>query len=80
MDATERMVFEILHELTAIPVERIQAQHKLVSDLGMDSVRSMEMLGMLEEKTGIQMDLEAAMAVEDVASVIELVRVAHAAR
>ncbi len=80
MDATEALVKSILHELTAIPVERIDAGHKLVGDLGMDSVRSMELLGMIEEKTGIQMDLEAAMAVDDVASVIELVRVAHAAR
>lgn len=66
LDAT---LMKILHELTAVPTSEIRPEHLLQADLGMDSVASMELVSMLSEELGIDVDIEQAMDVQDVAGV-----------
>lgn len=68
------VILQILHELTAIPVDRIRPEHSLGADLGMDSVRSMELVGMLEERLEIEIDLDVAMDADTVRAIGDLVR------
>ncbi len=68
----EQSITAILSDLTAIPAERIQATDRLRGDLGMDSVASMELLGMLDEEFGVEVDLEDTLGVDTVAEVFAL--------
>jgi acyl carrier protein len=68
----EMVILRILSDLTAIPPEEILPEHHLTVDLGMDSVASMELIGMLDETFGIEIELEEAMEIETVAAVLEL--------
>jgi acyl carrier protein len=70
----DTVILQILHELTAIPIEKIRPEHHLGADLGMDSVRSMELIGMLEERLGIEIDLDVAMDADTVEAIGALVR------
>lgn len=68
----EQRINRILTELTAIPAERISPTDRLREDLGMDSVSRMELVSMLAEEFDIDIELEEAVAVEDVGSIYVL--------
>lgn len=74
------ILIRILHELTAVPPEEIRPEHLLQADLGMDSVASMELVSMLSEELDIDVEIEDAMDVQDVAGVKALAEryLAHA--
>lgn len=75
----EPLILQMLSEVTAIPAQEIRPEHTLGGDLGMDSVASMELLAMLDERFGIELELEDAEHITDVRSVLALAkqRVAH---
>ncbi len=64
----------ILSEVTAVPACDIKETDMLMADLGMDSVASMELLGMLDEEFGVEVELEEAQALDRVGSILDLVR------
>lgn len=68
----EARINRILSELTAIPSDRIRQADRLREDLGMDSVSRMELVSMLAEEFDIDIELEEAVAVEDVGSIYVL--------
>lgn len=68
----EDRIRAILSDLTAIPASKIGAEDRLRGDLGMDSVASMELLGMLDEEFGVEVDLEDTLGVDTVAEVFAL--------
>jgi acyl carrier protein len=78
-DPFEQRIFAILSAVTAIPSEQIRPEHTLAGDLGMDSVASMELFGMMDETFQVEIDLTALSDVKDVQSVIDLARKATAA-
>jgi acyl carrier protein len=46
----------------------IQTEHSFTFDLGAESVQSVELVAMFEEEFGIEMDEDAALSVETIAS------------
>jgi acyl carrier protein len=70
----EDQVRKILSDLTNIPSSEIKAGDRLREDLGLDSVGSMELLSMLAETFDIDVEMEEAAAVSDVAGLMALAR------
>jgi acyl carrier protein len=73
-------VSTLLTEVTAIPAEHIHPESTLRVDLAMDSVSSLEMLGMLSEEFGLEVELEESEQLETVAQVVALIRERTVAR
>ena len=70
----EDRVRQMIREVTAIPVHKIELHHHLREDLGMDSVRAMELISVLDEELDVEVDLDEALAVQTVAQVVDLAR------
>jgi len=56
-----------------IDPSEILAEHSFTFDLGAESVQSVELVAMFEEEFGIEMDEDAALAVETVGSATEFI-------
>lgn len=65
-------IHTILGSLTTVPVDEIHDGDRLREDLGMDSVASMELLSMLAEELGIEVEMEEAVDVATVGQVVAL--------
>jgi len=65
-------IHAILGALTTVPLDEIQDGDRLREDLGMDSVASMELLSMLAEELGIEVEMEEAVDVTTVGQVVAL--------
>lgn len=70
----ETGIIEIIHQLTALPIDEIHTTDSLSGDLGMDSVTSMELIGMLDECYAIQIEMEDTRDIKTVQDVIDLAR------
>lgn len=68
----EARINRILSDLTAIPGDKIRGEDRLREDLGLDSVSRMELVSMLAEEFDMDIELEEAVAVEDVGSIYAL--------
>lgn len=66
-------VLQILSDVSAVPPDEIRDGDLLAGDLGMDSVALMELLGMLDEELGLEVELEAAQEIQDVGTVLRMV-------
>lgn len=73
-------IVRILTELSTVPAARIRAGDRLREDLGLDSVRRMELVSMLAEEFDLEIELEEAVAIEDVQGILRLAeaRLGHA--
>ncbi len=78
--ATESRVRHILSQLTTTPPSRIKPEDRLTEDLGLDSVTRLELVSMLAEEFDVQVELEEAVQVQDVAGIYALAeaRMGHA--
>jgi acyl carrier protein len=56
-----------------VPLEEIRPEHSFAEDLGAESVQSIELVAMFEEEFGIEMDEDAALAVETVGTAVEFI-------
>jgi len=74
VEAQETQVRKILSNLTNIPPASFRPQDRLREDLGLDSVGSMELLSMLAEEFDIDVEMEEAAGVADVAGLLALAR------
>jgi acyl carrier protein len=54
----ERQIMDLLAEICKRGVETIRINDSLVDDLGIDSIRFLEMLAELEEKFQFEMDVD----------------------
>lgn len=69
---TETRIYRILANLSTVPAHEIRQQDRLREDLGLDSVGSMELVSMLSEEFGIEVELEEAVQITDVAGLMTL--------
>lgn len=69
---TEERVRRLLAQLCTTPADRIRPDDRLRADLGFDSVASMELLGVLSDEFGIDVELEETMGIERVSEVVAL--------
>ena len=51
----------------------IKPEHSFSADLGAESVQSIELVAMLEEEFGIEMEEDAALSVQNVGSAAEFI-------
>lgn len=78
-DAFEQRILKMISDVTAIPTAEIQPGHTLAGDLGMDSVASMELFGMMDEAFHVEIEMSELTTLTDVQSVIDLARKTEAA-
>ncbi len=78
--ASHDRIFRILSDLSAVPPQEIKVDDRLREDLGLDSVSSMELVSMLSEEFGIDIELEEAVQITTVSALLALAdrRIAHA--
>jgi acyl carrier protein len=70
----ETRIYRILSDLSAVPADRIGGKDRLREDLGLDSVGAMELLSMLAEQLDMEVEMEEAIAVQDVEGLFSLAR------
>ena len=71
MATVEERVKEITR--TKLGVEDIKLEDNFTADLGAESVDSIELVAMFEEEFGIEMDEDAALAVQTVGDAIDFI-------
>lgn len=70
----ERVVHAVIERHCGVPPQSITSDTRLAEDLGLQSIDAAELVGSLEDETGLVIDLVALEQLETVASVIDLVR------
>lgn len=68
----EERIRVILAQLCTTPAAQIRPSDHLRADLGLDSVASMELLGMLADEFNIDVELEETMNVDRVSDVVAM--------
>lgn len=66
-------VIKVSARVLGLPPETIQPDSNFVFDLGAESVQSVELVAGFEEEFGIDMDDDAALAVQTVAGAAEFI-------
>jgi len=56
-----------------VSLEEIRPEQNFAEDLGAESVQSIELVAMFEEEFGIEMEEDAALAVETVGAAVEFI-------
>ena len=73
MPTVEQRVKEVTAQVLKLNPEDIKNEHDFMSDLGAESVQSIELMAMFEEEFGIEMDEDAALSVETIGGAIEFI-------
>ena len=73
MATVEERVKAVTAQVLKLSAEEINNEDSFMVDLGAESVQSIELVAMFEEEFGIEMDEDAALAVETVGSAIEFI-------
>ncbi len=66
-------VSEMLHEV-ATDHPTITLETRLLEDLGLDSVAQMELLSMIDETLGLEVEMEDVVGLETVGQVVDVVK------
>lgn len=76
----EERVRAMMTSLTTVPADQIRPEMTLRVDLGLDSVSSLELLGLISEEFGVDIELEETAGIETVGDVVKMIRerTAHA--
>ena len=73
MATVEERVVAVTARVLKLDPGQIRPEQGFASDLGAESVQSIELVAMFEEEFGIEMDEEAALAVTTVGSAAEFI-------
>ena len=73
MATVEERVKAVTARILGIDAETIGSSDNFTADLGAESVQSIELVAMFEEEFGIEMDEDAALAVETVGAAAEFI-------
>ncbi len=63
----------MVREVSAKPPEKVTHEMRLLEDLGFDSVAQMELLSMLDESLGLEIEMEDAMDLQTIGDVVAVV-------
>jgi len=74
MPTVEDRVRAVTANVLRLDPDEIKLEHSFTADLGAESVQSIELVAMFEEEFGIEMDEDAALAVETVGGAVEFIR------
>ena len=73
MATVEERVRTVTARVLKVDPEDIQPDSNFTADLGAESVQSIELVAMFEEEFGIEMDEDAALAVETVGEAVKFI-------
>jgi len=73
MATVQQRVVAVTARVLQLDPEEIKPEHAFTTDLGAESVQSIELVAMFEEEFGIDMDEEAALSVETVGKAVEFI-------
>ena len=73
MATVEERIKAITAQILKLAPEQIKNEDNFTVDLGAESVQSIELVAMFEEEFGIEMEEDAALAVETVGNAIEFI-------
>ena len=73
MATVDERVVAVTARVLRIEPSEIQPNDNFTTDLGAESVQSIELVAMFEEEFGIEMDEDAALSVETVGSAVEYI-------
>ena len=73
MATVEQRIKDVTARVLKLDPQTIKPEHSFTADLGAESVQSIELVAMFEEEFGIEMDEDAALAVETVGKAVEYI-------
>ena len=73
MATVEERVKEVTARVLQLDPNDIRLESSFTEDLGAESVQSIELVAMFEEEFGIEMDEDAALAVETVGGAVQFI-------
>ncbi len=73
MATVEERVIAVTARVLQINPGEIKREHTFTVDLGAESVQSIELVAMFEEEFGIEMDEDAALAVENIGDAVDFI-------
>jgi acyl carrier protein len=73
MATVEERVIEVTAQVLKLNPDEIKVEDSFAEDLGAESVQSIELVAMFEEEFGIEMDEDAALAVETVGAAVDFI-------
>ncbi len=73
MATVEERVKAVTGKLLKVDPAQIKGEHRFTGDLGAESIQSIELVAMFEEEFGIEMDEDAALAVDTVEKAVDFI-------
>jgi len=73
MATVEERVVAVTARVLKIDPNEIKPEHEFTTDLGAESVQSVELVANFEEEFGIEMDEDAALAVTNVGDAVKFI-------
>ena len=73
MASVQERVIEVTSRVLRVDPAEIKPEHNFTTDLGAESVQSIELVANFEEEFDIEMDEDAALAVANVSDAIEFI-------
>jgi acyl carrier protein len=70
MASVEERVIEVTARVLELEPSQIKLEHVFTTDLGAESVQSVELVAMFEEEFGIEMDEDEALSVTNVGDAV----------
>ena len=70
MASVKERVIEVTARVLDLEPEQIKLEHVFATDLGAESVQSVELVAMFEEEFGIEMDEDEALSVTNVGDAV----------
>jgi acyl carrier protein len=74
MATIEERIKKVTARVLKLDAKDIRLEDAFASDLGAESVQSIELVAMFEKEFGIEMEEDAALAVETVGSAVDFIR------
>jgi acyl carrier protein len=74
MATIEQRVKQVTARVLKMDPQDIKREHSFTTDLGAESVQSIELVAMFEDEFGIEMDEDAALAVQTVGEAVDFIR------
>ena len=73
MATAQERVMKVTAEVLNLGIDAVKPDHAFTTDLGADSVQSVELVAMYEEEFGIEMDEDEALSVKSVAEAVKYI-------
>ncbi len=73
MATVQERVLAVTGRVLNIDPSEIKPEHAFADDLGAESIQSIELLANFDEEFGIEMDEDAAMAIQTVGGAVEFI-------